>query len=122
MDTTDQVGTLVKGNSEFALELYAKISRGDGNRFFSPFSISTALAMTYAGAHGETAVQFAKTLRFTLPPEQLHPAFQHLIVEFPRSRLRPECTKACARCPAFYGQCAMDPDRSKNTARFSEAN
>jgi serpin B len=79
VDTTDQVGTLVKGNSEFALELYARISRGDGNRFLSPFSISSALAMTYAGAQGETAVQFAKTLRFTLSPEQLHPAFHQLI-------------------------------------------
>ena len=81
MDTADQVATLVKGNSEFALDLYARISQGDGNRFISPFSISTALAMTYAGAQEETAVQIAKALRFTLPPGQLHPAFHRLIAE-----------------------------------------
>jgi serpin B len=81
VDTTDQITTLAKGNSEFALDLYARISQGDGNRFFSPFSISTALAMTYAGAQEETAVQIAKTLRFTLPAGQLHPAFHRLIVE-----------------------------------------
>ena len=34
----------------FALDLYGRLGRGEGNRFFSPFSISTALAMTYAGA------------------------------------------------------------------------
>jgi serpin B len=81
MDTADQVGTLVKGNSEFALDLYARVGQGDGNRFISPFSISTALAMTYAGAQEETATKIAKTLRFTLPPGQLHPAFHRLIVE-----------------------------------------
>lgn len=81
VDTTDQVATLVKGNSEFALDLYARLRRGDGNRFMSPLSISTALAMTYAGAQEETAVQIAKTLRFTLPPGQLHPAFHRLIAE-----------------------------------------
>ncbi|HEX3450529.1 MAG TPA: serpin family protein [Isosphaeraceae bacterium] len=81
VDTTDQIATLVKGNSEFALDLYARISQGDGNRFLSPFSISTALTMTYAGAQEETAVQIAKTLRFMLPPGQLHPAFHRLIAE-----------------------------------------
>ena len=49
-----------------------------GNLFFSPGSISTALAMTYAGASGETADQMAKALHFTLPQEQLHPAFAAL--------------------------------------------
>jgi serpin B len=46
-----------------------------GNLFFSPSSISTALAMTYAGSRGETASEMAKTLHFTLPPERLHPAY-----------------------------------------------
>ena len=51
----DPTTALVQGNSEFALDLYAKLSQGNGNRFLSPASISTALAMTYAGAQGETA-------------------------------------------------------------------
>jgi serpin B len=46
----------------------------DGNLFFSPASISTALAMAYAGARGDTASEMAKTLHFTLPQPQLHPA------------------------------------------------
>jgi len=81
MDSADPTTALVQGNSEFALDLYGRISRGEGNRFISPFSISCALAMTYAGAQEETAVQIAKTLHFNLPPAQLHPAFHQLITE-----------------------------------------
>jgi len=55
---------VVQGNNKFALELYAKLQGGDGNLFFSPYSISTALAMTYAGARGQTASQMAEVLRF----------------------------------------------------------
>ena len=41
MDAGDPVTALVQGNSAFALDLYARLSVGDGNRFISPFSIST---------------------------------------------------------------------------------
>jgi serpin B len=81
MDAGDPVTALVQGNSAFALDLYARLSDGDGNRFISPFSISTALTMTYAGAQDETALQMAKALRFKLPPSQLHPAFHKLIAD-----------------------------------------
>ena len=53
----------------------------DGNLFFSPASVSTALAMTYAGARGDTATEMAKTLHFTLPPERLHPAMGALLAD-----------------------------------------
>jgi len=53
-----------EGNNAFALELYAKLRKQKGNLFFSPYSISTALAMTYAGARGETETQMAKVLHF----------------------------------------------------------
>jgi len=55
---------VVKGNNKFALELYGKLRDREGNLFFSPYSISTALAMTYAGAQGETESQMAKVLHF----------------------------------------------------------
>jgi len=45
---------IVTGNNKFALELYAKLRSKEGNLFFSPYSISTALAMAYAGAQGQT--------------------------------------------------------------------
>jgi serpin B len=81
VDAADPVVALVQGNSAFALDLYARLGQADGNRFISPFSISTALAMTYAGSQDETALQMAKALRFKLPPSQLHSAFHKLITD-----------------------------------------
>ncbi len=69
----------VAGNSDFAVALYGQLRNQNGNLFFSPESISTALAMAYAGARGDTASQMAKALHFTLPPEQLHPAMGALL-------------------------------------------
>jgi len=69
---------VVAGNTEFALNLYARLRTDDGNLFLSPYSVSTALAMTYAGARGETARQMADVLHFSLESERLHPAFAEL--------------------------------------------
>ena len=66
---------LVNGNSAFAFDLYRALCVEDGNLFYSPYSISLALAMTYAGARGETERQMAGTLHFLLPQDRLHPAF-----------------------------------------------
>jgi serpin B len=72
----DQV-ELAKDNTAFALDLYHQATAGNetDNFFYSPYSISLALAMTYAGANGETAQQMAQALHFTLPAARLHPAF-----------------------------------------------
>ncbi len=76
-----ELTTLVSGNSAFAFDLYQALREEDGNLFYSPYSISLALAMTYAGARGETAEQMADTLQFTLPQDRLHPAFNSLDIE-----------------------------------------
>jgi serpin B len=68
---------LVSGNNSFALDFYHAMG-GEGNLFYSPYSISTALAMTYAGAVNETAQQMKDTLRFTLAQDRLHPALNAL--------------------------------------------
>ena len=72
------LGELVRGNNAFALDLYRALSDGDGNLFYSPFSISQALAMTSAGARGETLRQMESTLHHRLPQSSLHPAFNAL--------------------------------------------
>ena len=72
---------LVEGNSAFAFELYQALKGKEGNLFYSPYSISLALAMTYAGARGETAEQMAETLHFVLDQDGLHPAFNWLDAE-----------------------------------------
>jgi len=72
--------SLVEGNSAFAFDLYQRLAeeQEDENLFYSPYSISLALAMTYAGARGETEEQMADTLHYTLPQDRLHPAFNAL--------------------------------------------
>ena len=78
--TTHTLSAVAEGNNQFALQLYGKLSKEqEGNLFCSPFSISSALAMTYAGARGETAEQMADVLHFTTGQEQLHPAFKELL-------------------------------------------
>ena len=76
-DLTDLVG----GNSAFAFDLYQALSKEGGNLFYSPYSISVALAMTYAGARDETERQMADTLHFILPQDHLHPTFNSLDLE-----------------------------------------
>jgi len=72
---------LVEGNSAFAFQLYQALREEEGNLFYSPHSISVALAMTYAGARSQTAEQMAATVQFLLEQERLHPAFNWLDVE-----------------------------------------
>jgi len=79
--STSEQALLVEGNSAFAFELYQALKGEEGNLFYSPYSISLALAMTYAGARGETAQQMAATLQFMLEQERLHPAFNWLDAE-----------------------------------------
>lgn len=70
--------SLRRDNRQFALDLYQQLRDKDGNLFCSPYSISLALAMTYAGASGETERQMAQAMRFSLPQDRLHPAFNAL--------------------------------------------
>jgi serpin B len=73
-----RVPELVAGNTQFALDLYRVLFDAEQNLFYSPYSISQALAMTFAGARGETARQMAQALHFSLPQAQLHHAFNAL--------------------------------------------
>ncbi len=72
------ISSLADGNSVFAFNLYKLLSEEEGNLFYSPHSISAALAMTYAGARGDTEQQMADALQFYLIQNQLHPAFNFL--------------------------------------------
>ena len=75
------LAALARGNTAFAFDLYEALREDGGNLFYSPYSISLALAMTYAGARGDTETQMADTLHFDLPQDSLHPTFNALDLE-----------------------------------------
>jgi len=80
----ESVNQVVEGGNKLAVDLYKKLTQENKgkNIFFSPVSISTALAMTYAGAKGETAKEMAEVLHFGLPQEKLHPAYKKILSLF----------------------------------------
>ena len=78
-ETRADLLALVKANNTFGLDLHARLRRAPGNTFLSPFSLSTALAMTADRGRGETARQMAGILHFPFGPDRLDPAFASLI-------------------------------------------
>jgi serpin B len=72
---------LVRGNNRFAFDLYARLRSRRGNLFFSPYSISAALGMTYTGARGETAAEMARALHFPADPGELAREFHDLTAQ-----------------------------------------
>jgi serpin B len=71
--------TVARRNRDFGIDLYARLREQEGNVFISPHSISSALAMTMAGARGRTEAQMRSTLGFgimsDLSAEKLGEAF-----------------------------------------------
>jgi serine protease inhibitor len=69
-DSNPDLRDIVKGNNEFALELYSRIKDlpeieyQEGNLFFSPYSISSSIAMAYMGARSNTAKEIANIMHF----------------------------------------------------------
>ena len=79
------VSAVVRGNSQFALALYQNInadkaSKGQ-NIFVSPYSISTALAMTYIGSRSNTQKQMAAVLHLQLPDATLEAGYSSLLAQ-----------------------------------------
>ncbi len=73
---------LIKDNSDFGFDLYSQLTQSDdGNVIMSPISATVALAMTYAGAKGNTATEMAHALHFNLSADKLHPAMNKLAIE-----------------------------------------
>ncbi|KAK9519709.1 hypothetical protein VZT92_022419 [Zoarces viviparus] len=77
--TASVMAAISSSNTHFALELLRTLSQASptGNIFVSPLSISSALAMVYLGAKGDTAAQMAKALSFS-SGEGVHADFQTL--------------------------------------------
>jgi serpin B len=89
-DQLDDQQILRRDNTAFALELYAHLAKREGNLCFSPVGISSALSMPYAGARGQTALQMAKALHFSLSADRLLPAFAAMVQDRTPGRPRAE--------------------------------
>ena len=78
--SSSKVEKLTKDNADFAFELYGELAKKKSgeNFFYSPHSISSALAMTYAGAEGTSESQMKKALHFAMKEKELHHAFNKL--------------------------------------------
>ncbi|XP_069047021.1 leukocyte elastase inhibitor-like isoform X1 [Lepisosteus oculatus] len=78
-----KMASLASAHTSFSLDLFKRLSadNGTGNVFFSPLSISSALAMVYLGARGNTATEMAQTLHFHEVEDDLHVGFSKLISE-----------------------------------------
>ena len=73
---SQNVNDIAANNNVFAFDLYHQITTTQkGNIFFSPFSISTALAMTYAGANNTTAVEMQQTMHFGPNTDEFHSSY-----------------------------------------------
>jgi serpin B len=70
--------SLATNNNEFAFNLYNELQSTDGNICFSPYSISSALAMVYDGAREETRKQMGSVLKFDNLPQTLNESFSAL--------------------------------------------
>lgn len=63
--TTQGIQGVVNANNKFAFDLYSQLNKTEkGNLFYSPYSISAALAMTYEGAKGRTANEMKSAFHF----------------------------------------------------------
>ncbi len=89
-------------NAQFACDLYAKLAEKPGNVFISPYSISTALQMTWAGARGDTAAKMAAVLHLPNEPALVHPVVGDLLGKLEEVNKTKGCRVAIAN--RLFGQ------------------
>jgi serine protease inhibitor len=94
----EATAAIIRGNTEFAFDLYAKLKDKPGNLFFSPYSISTALALAYAGADGNTKEQMAATLHYdpSISDNRFHKLFGQLAKTFNQQGQKGGCQLSIA--------------------------
>ena len=102
--STPGIPELAAGNNAFAFDIEHAVAADGGNAFFSPFSMSGALAMTYAGAANETAAQMHDALHVGLPDQEFHPLFGNLMADLSSGRAPYELDIA----NRLYGQADYD--------------
>lgn len=77
-EPSGDMAEVVESCNHFAFDLHLKLAGKPGNLFFSPSSISMALAMTLVGANEDTAEEMSEVLHSTLPDNRFHEGFWEL--------------------------------------------
>lgn len=135
-DTTpvqqSQEAALVANNNRFAFDLYAQLKSKQGNLFFSPYSISSALAMTAMGAAGETKSEMDKVLHFNSDSAILASSFSSLNKQLTTSHASQDALpqlllanglwlqKGFSVLPAFTSTLSKDFQTAVNYADFKQ--
>jgi serpin B len=71
VDAPASAATLARGSNQLGFDLFGRMRKSSGNLALSPVSISSALAMTWGGARGETAKQMQATLHWSGPQDEV---------------------------------------------------
>jgi len=80
---------VAEANNAFGVALYREFARAEtGNVVFSPFSLSSALALTATGARGQTEKELWQALRLDLPRERVAAGYAAIAAEFASSTRR----------------------------------
>ncbi|XP_076617522.1 leukocyte elastase inhibitor-like [Chaetodon auriga] len=114
---------LSKANTTFSLALFKKLSDDDqtGNIFFSPFSISSALAMVMLGTRGNTAAQMSEVLRFTESDQPKLPGTQPSVMQAQMETQMQMQTQQTTKLPQHLLKCLESQDGQDNVhAKFAE--
>jgi serpin B len=82
----------ISNTNDFGLDVFEQLAAEDANVVFSPVSTAFALAMTYAGARGETATQMAAVLHNDLPDTTFHAALNQLSLDLASRNVAPHET------------------------------
>ena len=110
------INETVKGNNKFAFEIFKEVFKKDGNVFISPYSISSALAMTYAGARNETEKQMSKVLHFDLNQINTHKGF--LKINSKLAKIRSDTTIKLSIANALWNRPIVKEDFLELTKRY----
>jgi serpin B len=76
--TGTDIDSAATATNQLGVELHRRLATGGDNLCLSPYSIQSALAMTFAGAEGSTRTEMARVLHFQGADEKIHASFAML--------------------------------------------